>query len=256
MDLSMFSLEGKTAIVTGASRGIGRACAIALATAGADVVLASRRLEDLKKTAIEVNAKGTRALPITVDILKQEDIKRMVQETLDSFGRLDILVNNSGVGKISLLENLRVEDWDWVVDTNLKGTFLCCQAVIPHMKSRKHGRIINMASLGGIRGAKNMSVYNATKAGIIRMSEALALELVGYNITVNCICPGMILTDMNRPFYEKESGKAEMAKYPMKRPGNVEEIAGALIYLASDASSYVTASSLIIDGAQRWKGSL
>ena len=256
MDLSMFSLEGKTAIVTGASRGLGRTCAIALAKAGADVVLASRSMEDLKKTAAEVNGAGAMALPIRVDILKQEDVKRMVQETLDSFGKLDILVNNSGVGKISLLENLKVEDWDWVIDTNLKGTFLCCQAVIPHMKSRKYGRIINMASLGGIRGSKNMSVYNASKAGIIKMSEALALELVGYNITVNSICPGMILTDMNRPFYEKDSGKAEMAKYPMRRPGRVEEIEGAVIYLASDASSYVTATSLIIDGAQRWKGVL
>ena len=254
MDLSIFSLEGKTAVVTGAGRGLGRACALALADAGADVVLAGRNLENLNRTEAEIVARGCKTLPVVVDILKEADIKNMIRQTVDQFGKVDILVNNSGVVKISPLENLKPEDWTWVIDTNLKGTFLCCQAVIPEMKKRKYGKIINMASLGGIRGAKNMSVYSASKAGIIRLSEALALELAGYNVTVNCICPGMILTDMNRAFFEIGEGKKEMTRYPMKRPGEVEDIAGAIIYFASDASAYVTASYLIIDGAQRWKG--
>lgn len=256
MDLSIFSLEAKTAIVTGASRGIGRVCALALADAGADVVLASRSLEDLKKTAVEVEAKGSKALPIAVDLLSESDIENMVRQTVDHFGKVDILVNNAGTGKISLMENLETADWNRVIDTNLKGVFLCCKAAVQEMKRRKYGRIINMASLGGIRGSRNMSVYNASKGGIMRLSESLALEVVSYNITVNCICPGMILTDMNRPFFEKGKGRQEMLGYPMKRPGKVDEIAGAVIYLASDASSYVTASAIIIDGAQRWKGTV
>lgn len=256
MDLSIFSLEGKTAIVTGASRGIGKACALGLADAGADLVLASRSIDELEKTAAEIEAKGSRALPLEVDLLKRDDIENMVSRTVEYFGKVDILLNNSGVGKISLLENLKEDDWDWVIDTNLKGTFLCCQAVIPQMKKRNYGRIINMSSLGGIRGAKNMSVYNASKGGIMRLSEALALELAPYGITVNCICPGMILTAMNAPYFDTDRGKLEIAKYPMKRPGRVDEVSGAVIYLASDAASYVTASYLIIDGAQRWKGAV
>jgi NAD(P)-dependent dehydrogenase (short-subunit alcohol dehydrogenase family) len=249
-------LEGKTAIVTGASKGIGKVCALALADGGADVVLASRNLEGLKRTAAEVEEKGSKALPMVVDILKESDIEHMVTQTVDHFGKVDILVNNAGTGKISLMENLKTEDWDRVIDTNLKGTFLCCRAVIPEMKKRRYGKIINMCSLGGIRGSRNMSVYNASKGGIMRLSESLALEVVDHGILVNCICPGMFLTDMNRPFFEKGKGRQEMLGYPMRRPGRIDEITGAVIYLASDASSYVTASALIIDGAQRWKGAV
>lgn len=256
MDLSIFSLEGKTAIVTGASRGLGKACALALADAGADVVCTSRNLEALKKTAEAVEAKGSKSLPLVVNILSEESIKNMVKQTVDHFGKIDILVNNAGVSKVAHVENLDSADWDWVIDTNLKGTFLFCKAVLPEMKKQKYGKIINMSSLAGIRGSKNLSCYNASKGGLMRFSESLALEVVGYNITVNCICPGYILTDMNRSFFKTEKGKAEIDKYPMKRLGDVNEIAGAVIFLASDASSYVTASTIIIDGAQRWKGSL
>ena len=256
MIISRFGLEGKTAIVTGASKGIGKACALGLAEAGADVVLASRNIDEIEKTAAEIRAKGQKAIPIKVDVLKEEEIEEMVKKTVDCFGKVDILLNNSGVGKISLVENLKVADWDWVIDTNLKGTFLCCKAVIPEMRKKKYGRIINMASLGGIRGSKNMGVYTASKGGIMRLSETLAIELVNDNITVNCVCPGMILTDMNEPYFLSERGKEELKKYPMKKPGNVEDVAGAVIYFASDAASYVTASYLVVDGGQRWKGNI
>ena len=256
MDLSIFSLEGKTAIVTGASKGLGRACALALADAGADVVCASRNIEALKITSEAIEAKGSKSLPLPVDILSEKSIGRAVQETLDHFGKIDILVNNAGVAKVAPVQHLDSADWDWVLDTNLKGAFLFCKAILPAMKGQRYGKIVNVASLGGIRGAKNLSSYNASKAGLIRFSEALALEVVRYNITVNCICPGYFLTDMSKQYFGTKKGKAETEKYPMKRPGDLSEIAGALIFLVSDASSYVTASSVIVDGAQRWKGAL
>jgi NAD(P)-dependent dehydrogenase (short-subunit alcohol dehydrogenase family) len=256
MDLSIFSLEGKTAIVTGTSKGLGKTCALALADAGADVVCASRNLEALKITSEAIEAKGSKSLPLPVDILSEKSIERAVQETLDHFGKIDILVNNAGVAKVAPVQHLDSADWDWVLDTNLKGAFLFCKAILPAMKEKGYGKIINVSSMAGIKGMKNLSCYNASKAGLIRFSEALALEVVRYKITVNCICPGYFLTDMNRQFFETEKGKAEIEKYPMKRLGNVGEIAGAVIFLASDASSYVTASSIIIDGAQRWTGAL
>jgi NAD(P)-dependent dehydrogenase (short-subunit alcohol dehydrogenase family) len=256
MDLSMFSLEGKSAIVTGASRGLGKTCALALADAGADVVCTSRDLEALRKTAKAVEAKGSKALTLVADILSEESIGNMVKQALDHFGKIDILVNNAGVAKVAPVQYLDSADWDLVLDTNLKGAFLVCKAILPEMKKRSYGRIINMSSLGGLRGTKNLSSYNASKAGLIKFSEALALEVAGYNITVNCICPGYILTDMNRQFFESEQGKMEIDKYPMKRLGDLSDIGGALIFLASDAASYVTATTVIIDGAQRWKGAL
>jgi len=256
LDLSIFSLSGRKAIVTGASKGIGRACALGLADAGADLVLASRNLDALKQVAKEIEAKGSMALPVAVDILKQNEIEDMVEKAVKEFGKIDILVNNAGTGKVARVENLSPADWDTVLNTNLKGPFLCCKAVLPVMKKQNYGRIINMASLAGIRGTKNLSCYNASKGGLMRFSESLALELVQYNITVNCICPGFIITDLNAPYFETEKGKMELQKYPMKRAGKLEEIVGALIYLSSESSSYVTASSIIIDGAQRWKGAL
>ena len=254
MDLSLFSLEGRTAIVAGASRGLGKACALALADAGADVVCTSRDLEALRKTAEAIEAKGSNALTLVADILSEESIENMVKQAIDHFGKIDILVNNAGLAKITPVQYLDSADWDVVLDTNLKGAFLTCKAILPEMKKRSYGRIINMSSLGGLRGTKNLSAYDASKAGLIKFSEVLALEVVGYNITVNCICPGYILTDMNREFFKSKDGKAELDKYPMKRPGDVSDIGGALIFLASDAASYVTATTVIVDGAQRWKG--
>jgi len=256
MGLSIFSLAGKTAIVTGASRGIGKACALALADAGADITITSRKLPDLTGTVREIEAKGCKALHVATDVLKEADVERMVKNTVDHFGKVDILVNNAGVAQLGPVEKLTAEEWDRVIDTNLKGTFLCCKAAIPHMKKQQYGRIINMASLGGIRGFKNMACYNASKGGILRFSESLALELINDGITVNCICPGYIATSMNEAFFKTEKGKMELSKYPMKRAGRVQELAGAIIYLASEASSYVTATSIIVDGAQRWKGAI
>ena len=256
MDLSIFSLEGKTALVTGASKGLGKTCALALADAGADVVCASRNLAALKITSEAIEAKGNKSLPLSVDILSEKSIGRAVQETLEHFGKIDILVNNAGVANVAPVQHLDSADWDRVLDTNLKGAFLFCKAILPAMKKQGYGKIINVASIAGIKGMKNLSSYNASKAGLMRFSEALALEVVRYQITVNCICPGYILTDMNKQYFETEEGKAEIEKFPMKRLGNLDEIAGALIFLASDASSYVTASSIIIDGAQRWTGAL
>jgi NAD(P)-dependent dehydrogenase (short-subunit alcohol dehydrogenase family) len=254
IDLSLFSIEGRTALVTGASRGLGKACALALAGAGANVVCTGRDLQGLNQTAASVQEKGRKSLVVTADVLDEDSIRRVIKETVDRFGSIHILVNNAGVSEVRRVEHLDPLEWDRVLNTNLKAAFLFCKHVLPHMKKQKYGRIINMSSLGGIRGSKNLSCYNASKAGLIRFSESLALEVIGDNITVNCLCPGFFITDMNRRFFETDKGKAEINKFPMKRAGDLKEIAGALIFLASDASSYVTATALIVDGAQRWKG--
>jgi len=254
--LKIFSLEGKTAIVTGAGRGLGKTCALALAGAGATVVCVSRTLDALTRTADEIRAMGGKALPLEVDVLSEDSINSATRKVLELFGRIDILVNNAGVVKAAPVERLDTADWDWIMDTNLKGAFLFCKSVVPHMKKQNYGKIVNMSSLGGIRAAKNLSCYTASKAGLMRFSETLALEVIAHNITVNCICPGYVASDMNKEFFKSEAGKRELARYPMKRPADADEIAGALIFLASDASSYVTASTIIVDGAQRWKGVL
>lgn len=254
IDLSLFSLEGKVALVTGASRGLGKTCALALANAGADIVCTGRNPEDLKQTAASVQEIGRKSIGVIADVLDEKQILRVVKEAIDQMGAIHILVNNAGVSELRSVDRLNPADWDRVLNTNLKSPFLFCKHVLPHMKKQRYGRIINMSSLGGIRGSKNLSCYNASKAGLIRFSESLALEVVDDQITVNCLCPGFFVTDMNRWFFETDKGKVEIDKFPMKRAGDLKEIAGPLIFLASEASSYVTATALIVDGAQRWKG--
>lgn len=248
----MFNLTGKVALVTGASSGIGRASALALASQGAKVALAARRVEKLEAVAAEIKALGKEALVIPTDILKKEDVVNAVAMTVKTFGKLDILLNNAGVGAISTTLEMPESDWDKVVDTNLKAYFFMAQTAIKEMAKNKWGRVINIASIlsggvgSGMAGAVN---YCASKGGVVSLTEALADEFAPMGITVNAIGPGFIETEMT------ESVKAMpdfynglLARIPMKRFGKAEEIAATVVYLASNEASYTTGATFYIDG--------
>jgi len=248
----MFSLTGKVALVTGASSGIGRASAFALARQGAKVALAARRVEKLEALASEIKTAGGEAITIPTDVLKQEDVKNAVEKTVATYGRLDILLNNAGIGSIEQTLEMTSDGWDNVVNTNLKSYFFIAQAAAKEMIKNKFGRIINIASIlsggvgSGMAGAVN---YCASKGGVVSMTEALADEFASQGVTVNAIGPGFIETEMteavkNMPdFYN-----GLIARIPMKRFGKAEEIAATVVYLASDEASYTTGATLYIDG--------
>jgi len=238
------SLEGKIAIVTGAGSGIGRATAILFSQEGANVVLVGRRIEPLKETLNQLN--GGRGLVVQADVSKSQDTKRIVEETLRAYGRVDILVNNAGVeAPHKSVTELSEEEWDRIIDTNLKGVFLCSKYAIPAMKKSRRGVITNVSSNWGIVAAPNASVYCASKAGVILLTKAMAMDVAADGITVNCICPG----DTDTPMEHRDLvGATEERKLDiltkMIRP---EEIAHGILYLVSDQAALTTATILLMD---------
>ena len=256
VNLSRFSLEGKVALVTGASRGMGRATALAFAEAGADVAIASRKLTDLQKVANEIRKTGRKALPVAAHIGKMEDIPKLVEAVMAEFGRIDILVNNAG-GSPALASCLDADErlWDYVMDLNLKGVYFLSQAVARIMKEQGGGRIINVSSVDAYKPEWNVSIYAITKAAVVMLTKSMALELAQYNIRVNAVAPGTVTTRLfdshwfHLPEEEAKAQKAMMAKsLPMQRIADPDEIAGVMIYLASDASSYTTGDTIVVDG--------
>lgn len=248
----MFSLQGKVALVTGASSGIGRASAIALAKQGAKLALAARRIDRLEALVTEIKTLGGEAIAIPTDVLKPEDIQNAITKTVTTFGRLDILLNNAGVGSIDETLKMTEESWDKVVNTNLKAYFFIAQAAAKEMIKNKWGRIINIASIlsggvgSGMAGAIN---YCASKGGVVAMTEALADEFAPQGVTVNAIGPGFIETEMTESVKQMpDFYNALIARIPMKRFGKAEEIAATVVYLASDEASYTTGATLYIDG--------
>lgn len=248
----MFNLTGKVALVTGASSGIGRASALALADQGANVVAAARRIDKLNSLVEEIKAKGHEALAIQMDVTKKEDILHTVAKTVEAFGRLDILLNNAGVAEFASFLEMTEEQWDKTIDTNLKGYFLVTQAAVREMAKNKWGRIINIASIasGGVGvGFPSIAHYCASKGGIVAFTEALADELAPMGILVNCIGPGVIETEMTEEILkDPKQAEALLSRAPLKRAGKPEEIASAVVYLASDESSYTTGTTLYVDG--------
>lgn len=245
---NLFDLTGKAAIVTGAARGLGRAFAIGLAAAGADV-LASDVL-DTSETVVEIKKSGRKAVGIKIDVTKKADIEKMVAAAVSEFGKVDILVNNAGIVRSAPAENMSEKDWDDVINVNLKGQFLCAQAVGKQMiAQKKGGRIVNIASVAGILGSAASASYCASKAGVILMTKTMAIEWAPHGIRVNAVCPGIFTTDMTVDFL-KDPNFAQMIKtrIPMGRTGNPEELAGTVLYLASEASSYTTGHALVADG--------
>ena len=248
MSIPSLSLEGKIAIVTGGGTGIGRSIALQFAEAGADVVVASRRLSVLEKVAEEIRAMGRRSLAIQTDISKKSDVDKMVQKTMNEFGVIDILVNNAGVVMRSLLET-EEDAWEKILSINLKGCQLCSQAVGRIMVERKRGNIINIASVDGLTAALPDSAYCVSKAGVIMFTRVLAKELASCNIRVNAIAPGLVRTPMSESVWrDSKTLEEEEAKIPVGRMAEPEEIANAALFLASDLSRYIIGATIVVDG--------
>lgn len=251
MKIPDFSLKGKVAIVTGAKRGIGKAIALGFAEVGADVVVCTRVVEggELEAVADEIRRLGRHSLAIQTDIRYKADVENLVQKTMDEFGVIDILVNNAGtIFRGSLLEHSE-EDWDRVIDTDLKGYFLCAQAVSKRMIEQKRGNIINISSIRAVRAAPERGAYCIAKAGDVMLTKVLALELAQYNIRVNSLAPGWVKTKMTEVFQrDPEALKQVEAEILLGRMAEPGEMVGTALFLASDASSYVTGQTLFVEG--------
>jgi NAD(P)-dependent dehydrogenase (short-subunit alcohol dehydrogenase family) len=241
-------LENKVAIVTGAGRGIGKAVAIAFATEGADIVAAARTKEEIEETCREVEAIGRQGLAIPIDVTKADQIEGMVQKAVSQFKKIDILVNNAGIIKMTPALEFTEADWDSIIDINLKGTLLCSQAAAKQMIKQKRGKIINMASIGAHVGVVGGAAYCASKAGIIGLTKVLAVELGIYNINVNVVSPGLTMTAMAEYLAKTRSNTQDSDRVPLRRYGKPEDIADAVLYLASSGSDYVTGQEIIVDG--------
>ena len=251
MVLDRFSLTGQVGIVTGGGQGLGKVFCHAFAEAGADIVVAELNPETGPVTAKEVQEKGRRALFIQADVRKRQSVQAMVNEALAEFGRIDFLMNNAGITLWRAAEDVSEEDWRSVMDVNLNGLFFCCQAVGRHMIERRCGSIINIASMSGliVNFPQAQASYNTSKAAVIHLTKSLAAEWASYNIRVNAMAPGYMGTSMAKPFFDDpEYGGVWINAIPMKRPGDPEELGPIAVFLASEASSYVTGATLIVDG--------
>jgi len=244
-------LSGKVAIVTGSSRGIGRAIALALAKDGANIVVnALSNITKAREVAKEIECMGREALVVVADVSKKEHVESMVEQTLKRFGKIDILVNNAGVvGPTVPIHELSEEDWERIISIDLKGTFLCCRAVIPHMIRQRSGKIVNISSIAGKEGNANMTAYCAAKAGIIGLTKALAEEVAKYGIRVNCVCPALIETELVERM-DKKQVEYLKGKIPLGRLGKPEEVAELVKFLVSDASDFITGQAINIDGGR------
>jgi len=245
----LFDLTGKVAIVTGASRGLGQYFGRALAKAGADLVITSRTLSSLTRFIQEIESLGRKALAVQVDVLSQSDIENMVTTAIEEYGKIDILVNNAGLNIRSPSADFAWEDWDTVLQTNLKGNFFCAQAVGKEMIKRRYGRIINMGSCTCVFGMEGIAPYTASRGGVLMMTKSLAAEWGKYGITVNVLAPGWFKTAQNAALYENRQWLENVkSRIPLNRPGLPNDLDGAVIFLASDASAYVTGQMIMVDG--------
>ena len=241
------NLSKKVAVVTGASRGIGRACALRLAQQGADIVVIATTLDNAARVAAEVEVIGRQALPLAVNVAAYSEVEAMVAATLERFGKLDILVNNAGITRDNLLIRMTQEQWDEVLNVNLKGTFNCIRAVTKTLMKQRSGKIINISSIVGITGNPGQANYSASKAGIIGLTKSVARELAPRNIQVNAIAPGFIKTDMTGALAGEVLDNL-LASIPLGHIGSPEDIAGSVAFLASADADYITGQVLQVDG--------
>ncbi|GBD21044.1 2-dehydro-3-deoxy-D-gluconate 5-dehydrogenase [bacterium HR28] len=243
-------LDGRVALVTGASSGLGYASALALAEAGADLVVAGRSLERLADICRAVEARGRHAFPLAVDVRDLAQVRRMADAAFERFGRIDILVNSAGLNIPQPALEVTEEAWDTIMDTNAKGLFFCCQAVGRYMVAQRYGRIVNIGSTMGLVGMVDRAAYCASKGAVSQLTKVLAIEWAPYNVTVNAVAPTFVETPLTRPYFERIPGFREevLRRIPLGRLGSPEEVAAAVVFLASDAASMITGVTLPVDG--------
>jgi 3-oxoacyl-[acyl-carrier protein] reductase len=245
----MMDFHGKTALITGGSRGIGRACALTLARLGCQVAISYLSNESAANEVAEsARQSGAVARAYRTDVTRVDEIRELVQTVAKDFGRIDILINSAGISQIVAVPDLTEADWDRMMEVNLKGAFFCCQEVLKHMQAQKVGRIVNVASTAGQMGGFIVGVnYSASKAGVICLTRSLAKYAVPYGVTVNCVAPGLIDTEMTSA-YPADRVRSMVTSIPMGRLGSAQEVANGVAFLASDAASYITGTTLYING--------
>ncbi len=251
MDPEKFSLEKQVAIVTGGGQGLGKVFCLALAEAGADIVVAELNAETGPQTVAEIEQRGRRGLFVSTDVRSRNSVHAMVERAIESLGRVDVLVNNAGIVKWAPAEEVTEEDWRMVIDVNLNGLFFCCQAAARPMIAQRSGSIINIASMSAfiVNRPQCQASYNTSKAAVVHLTRSLATEWAPYNIRVNAIAPGYMGTPMARPFFDDPCyGGRWIPDIPMGRPGEPEELGPLAVFLASKASSYMTGATVVIDG--------
>jgi NAD(P)-dependent dehydrogenase (short-subunit alcohol dehydrogenase family) len=244
-----FDLSGRVALVTGASRGLGQYFGRALARAGADLIITSRTLDALRPFQQEIEALGRRAAPVELDVRSYESIERMAEAAGQAYGKIDILVNNAGCNVRKPALEITWDDWNLVLDTNLRGTFFVAQAIARKMIPRGYGRIINIGSVTSVFGYAGLAPYTASRGGVKQLTMSLADDWGPHGITVNCLAPGWFRTDQNKVLYEnKEWVEYLVDRIPLKRPGRPDDLDGAVVFLASEESRYISGQTLLVDG--------
>jgi NAD(P)-dependent dehydrogenase (short-subunit alcohol dehydrogenase family) len=248
--MEQFSVDGKVAVITGASKGIGRAIALRLAGAGAKIVVSSRKLEGVQAVAHEITAAGGQALAFAAHVGQSDDVAALVSRTVEAFGRIDIVVNNAATNPhFGPLLTADEGQWDKILDTNAKGAFRMCKAVVPHMEAQGGGKIINLTSIAGLHPQPGMGLYGISKAALIALTQQLAMELGRANIQVNAIAPGVIKTRFSQLLWQTPGiSEPTLAHMPLGRFGEPEDVAGLALFLASSASDYITGAVFLVDG--------